>query len=223
MSVWGKLFTAFKGRANDAAEAIQDANLMTILDQEIREAKQALAKAKDEKARMTANMVIKEKAITEIETEVERRTEAARKAKGMGDEPLAVEIIQSIIKLREKSLDEDKQRQQYQQTVEKMEASIRQAQNNIDNLKRKIESAKANEALISAQKAASLNTTASNGKLASAVDSLDRLEKRQAHQQALLEAAEQDARVEAGVDLEEKLRKLESPNQGDVQALLASL
>ncbi|KZL16814.1 PspA/IM30 family protein [Pseudovibrio axinellae] len=223
MSIWGKLFSAVKGHVNTAAENIQDSNLMVILEQEIREAKEAIAKAKDERARMTANRVLKERSVAELESEVHRRTDAARTAKSTGDEVLAVEIIESILKLKEKSISEQDLADQYKATEEKMDASIRQSQSRIENLNRKIESAKATEALIHAQKASSTSTVASNGKLASAVDSLDRLEQRQAHQQAMLEAAEQEARVDSGADLEEKIKRLERPGQGDVQKLLEAL
>ncbi|RYD85933.1 MAG: PspA/IM30 family protein, partial [Sphingomonadales bacterium] len=33
MSVWGKLFTALRGGANEAAEAVADSQAMRILDQ----------------------------------------------------------------------------------------------------------------------------------------------------------------------------------------------
>ncbi|MET1413316.1 PspA/IM30 family protein [Roseibium sp. HPY-6] len=223
MSVWGKLITAFKGHANRAGEAVQDANLMTILEQEVREARKAIAAAKDEKARMSANRKLKEKSIAEVMGEVERRTEAARTAKEQGDEPLAIEIIKSVLKLRDKVEADQQLFDQYKATEERMDSTIRQSENKIETLQRKMESAKANEALIKAQKAASTNTTASDGKLASAVDSLARLEQRQAEQQAMLEAADEEARLESGADLEAKIRALESPERNDVAALLAKL
>lgn len=223
MSVWGKLITAFKGHANNAAEAVHDANLMTILEQEVREAKDAISAAKDEKARMAANRRLKERSVGELMGEIERRTEAARTAKGQGDEALAVEIIESILKLRDKAEADQALFDQYKATEERMDSTIRQSENKIETLQRKMESAKANEALIKAQKAASTNTTASDGKLASAVDSLSRLEQRQAEQQAILEAAEEEARLESGADLEAKIKALENPGRSDVQALLEKL
>lgn len=223
MSVWGKLFTAVKGHANQAAENIQDANVMAILDQEMREAKSAISTAKDEKARMSANRRVKERSISELMSEIERRTNAARTAKNGGDEALAVEIIESILKLRDKVEADQKLFDQYQETEQRMDASIRQSENKIETLQRKIESAKANEALIAAQKAASTNSVASNSRLASAVDSLDRLEQRQAHQQAMLEAADEEVRIDSGADLEEKIRQLENPQRNDVHALLEKL
>ncbi|MGH0003704.1 PspA/IM30 family protein [Pseudovibrio ascidiaceicola] len=223
MSIWGKLFSAVKGRVNNVAESIQDANLIPILEQEIREAEEAIGKAKAEKARMAGKRVLKDRSVAELESELQRRTEAARKAKEGGDEALAVELIENILKMKEKANSEQTLASQYLATEQKMDASISQSQTRIENLKRKIESAKATDALILAQKASSTSTVASNGKLASAIDSLDRFEQRQAEQQAMLEAAEQEVLVDSGADLEAKIRKLESPGQGDVQKLLEAL
>ncbi len=39
----------------------------------------------------------------------------------------------------------------------------------------------------------------------------------------MLEAAEEEARIESGADLEEKIRRLENPQRNDVQALLEKL
>lgn len=223
MTVWKKLVTAFKGHANDAADALVDANLMKILDQEMREAKQAIAKARDEKSRMAANRVMKEKSVAELMEEIERRTEAARKAKAQGDEPLAVEIVESVLKLRDKTESEQALYEQYKRTEDGMDDALRQAQARVDTLQRKIEAAKASEALIAAQKASSVNAAASNGRLSSAMESLERLEQRQAHQQAMLQAAEEEMRLVSGEDLEAKIRALEGPNRNDVQAILAKL
>jgi phage shock protein A len=223
MSVWKKLVTAFKGHANDAAETLQDVNLMKILDQEMREAKAAIAKARDEKSRMAANRMIKEKSVAELMGEVERRTGAASTAKAQGDEALAIEIIQSVLKLRDKVEADQALFDQYKQTEEGMDVAIKQSNSRIETLQRKIEAAKANEALIAAQKASSMNASASNGRLASAVESLERLEARQVHQQAMLQAAEEETRLVSGEDLEDKIRALENPSRNDVQAILAKL
>ncbi len=45
MSVWGKLFSAVRGGINEAAESAADTQALRILDQEIRDADNALRKA----------------------------------------------------------------------------------------------------------------------------------------------------------------------------------
>lgn len=223
MSVWRKLVTAIKGSANEAAEAVVDANLMKILDQEMREAKDAIGKARDEKARMTANKIMKEKSVAEMMTEIERRTEAARTAKQQGDEALAVEIIESVLKLRDKVEADQALADQYRQTEEGMDNALKQSQSRVETLQRKIEAAKANEALLEAQKATSVNASSSNARLSNAMASLERLEQRQAHQQAVLSAAEEEAQQLSGAALEDRIKALENPAKNDVQAILAKL
>ena len=54
MSVWGKLFTAMRGGVNEAAETVADSQAMRILDQELRDADNALRQARSDLAGMMA-------------------------------------------------------------------------------------------------------------------------------------------------------------------------
>jgi len=189
----------------------------------MREAKSAISTARDEKARMTANRITKEKSVGELMAEIDRRTEAARTAKQQGDEPLAVEIIESVLKLRDKVESDQSLADQYRQTEEGMDSALKQSHGRIETLQRKIESAKANEALIAAQKASAIGTSASTDRLSNAMSSLEKLEQRQAHQQAMLAAADEEAKSISGEALEDKIKALENPARNDVQALLAKL
>ena len=101
MSVWKNLFTAVRGHVNEAAEAVEDSQILTILDQQIREANTAISTARDERARMAGNRRLKEKSVTEIDGEIERLTNGAKAAKEGGDLDLAREAIERIIKLQE--------------------------------------------------------------------------------------------------------------------------
>ena len=223
MGVWNSLFTAVKGHVNEAAEAVEDKQLMTIMDQQIREANEAIGKARDERARMAGNRKVKENSIDELDTEIERLTEGARNAKASGDMDLAREAVQRIVKLNEQRDADQKLYDQYKLNEERMEASIRQSASKIENLNRQVESAKANEALIAAQQAASTSSSASNSKLSGAIDSLERLEKRQAAQAAALEAADELAAEESGADLDARLSKLTGNGEKSVDDLLANL
>lgn len=223
MSVWKNLFTAVKGHANEAAEAIEDTQLMTILDQQIREANEAIGKARDERARMAGNRRLKEKSIAQIDGEIERLTNGARAAKEKGELDLAREAVERIIKLQEQRESDQKLLDQYKQNEGRMEGSIKQSAAKIENLKRQVESAKANEALLAAQRAASTSSVASNSKMAGAIDSLDRLEKRQAAQAAALEAADELAEQDSGADLDARLARLTGSGGKSADDLLASL
>ena len=71
---------------------------------------------------MAANRKLKEKSVAELMSEIERRTAAASKAKAQGDEPLAIEIVQSILKLRDKVEADQALFDQYKATEERMDA-----------------------------------------------------------------------------------------------------
>jgi phage shock protein A len=223
MGVWKNLFTAIKGHANEAAEAVEDSQLMTILDQQIREANEAIGKARDERARMAGNRRLKETSVTEIDGEIERLTNGARAAKEKGELDLAREAVERIVKLREQRESDQKLLDQYKQNEGRMESSIKQSAAKIETLKRQVESAKASEALLAAQRAASTSSVVSNSKLAGAVDSLDRLEKRQAAQAAALEAADELAEQDSGADLDARLARLTGSGGKSADDLLASL
>ena len=223
MGVWKNLFTAIKGHANEAAEAVEDSQLMTILDQQIREANEAIGKARDERARMAGNRRLKETSVTEIDGEIEHLTNGARAAKEKGELDLAREAVERILKLREQRESDQKLLDQYKQNEGRMEASIKQSAAKIETLKRQVESAKASEALLAAQRAASTSSVVSNSKLAGAVDSLDRLEKRQAAQAAALEAADELAEQDSGADLDARLARLTGSGGKSADDLLASL
>ena len=196
---------------------------MTILDQQIREANEAIGKARDERARMAGNRRLKEKSIAQIDGEIERLTNGARAAKEKGELDLAREAVERIIKLQEQRESDQKLLDQYKQNEGRMEGSIKQSAAKIENLKRQVESAKANEALLAAQRAASTSSVASNSKMAGAIDSLDRLEKRQAAQAAALEAADELAEQDSGADLDARLARLTGSGGKSADDLLASL
>lgn len=223
MSVWKNLFTAVRGHVNDTAEAIQDTQLMTILDQQIREAQGALSDARDQRAKMVANRRLKEKSIEDLDKEIDRLMDGARKAKAQDKLDLAREAAERVVKLRQQRDSEQALLDQYKQSDEQMMGSIRQSEAKIENLRRQVESAKANEALIAAQRAASTTAVASDSKLSSAVDSLKRLEKRQAEQVALMEAADEMADEHSGADLDRRLSSLDAPSNSDVDSILKDL
>lgn len=223
MSVWKKIFTAVKGHATEAAESIQDRNLLTILDQEIRDARQELDRAKAQKAKMVASRIVKSKEVDELKAEFDRVYAAAKKAKETGEVDDARAFAERAVELEARMNEAKTQADEYEKTVERMEVSIRQSQSKIDTVKRKIESAKANAAVINAQRAASTSSVASNGALSGAMDSLERLERKHAEQAALVEAEAREEDITTGRDLNERLKKYSEQGSSEAQKLFDSL
>ncbi len=222
MGVFSNLWAAVRGHAHNAAEAIQDSQILTILDQQIRDVNVAIGDAREQLAKMVANRKVKDKAIAEIDAEIESFLGHARNAKAKGDDGLAREAAQHIIKLKQQREGDAKLRDQFATHEAKMQANIKQMQNKIDSLKRQVEAAKANEAMIAAQRAVSTSAVAGDGKLSGAVASLERLEKRQIEQQALLEAAD-ELDGDGPQDLKARLERLDGPGNNEVDDLLAKL
>ncbi|MOA33151.1 PspA/IM30 family protein [compost metagenome] len=70
-----------------------------------------------------------------------------------------------------------------------------------------MDTAKARESVQRAQVSASVASGSANGKLATAVDTLNRLQQRQAMRSAELDAQEEMAEAANGTDLDRKLRE----------------
>ena len=58
MAIWTKIITLFRGAAHEAGTAVVDANAMRILDQEVRDAQNALLRARDDLAKIMAQRKI---------------------------------------------------------------------------------------------------------------------------------------------------------------------
>ncbi|MTH96136.1 PspA/IM30 family protein [Roseibium sp. RKSG952] len=223
MGIFSNIVTAIKGHANEAGEKIVDANLMTILDQQIRDSTEALNTAKAEKSKLVARKIRKEREVADLQAEYDKLIVGAKAANEAGNTDDLDAFVERAQKIEQNKNEAQAQADSYAKSADRCEGQVRQAQNNIETLKRRVESAKAEEAVIKAQKAASTNTLASNGALAGAMDSLDRLEQRQADQQALLDAAAEEERASSGADLEDKLAKYTTGKSKSAADILASL
>ena len=58
MAIWTKIITLFRGAAHEAGTAVVDANAMRILDQEVRDAQNALLRSRDDLAKIMAQRKI---------------------------------------------------------------------------------------------------------------------------------------------------------------------
>ncbi|MEM7568059.1 MAG: PspA/IM30 family protein, partial [Pseudomonadota bacterium] len=100
MSVWGKLFTAVRGGANEAAEAVADSQALRVLDQEIRDAENALRKARSDLAGIMAGAKRVERRAGDLREKAERDLDSARSAMQAGREDLAQALAGRITETR---------------------------------------------------------------------------------------------------------------------------
>ncbi|PEQ14407.1 transcriptional regulator [Novosphingobium sp. PC22D] len=205
MSVWGKLFTAVRGGANEAGEAIVDSQAMRILDQELRDAENALRKARGDLAGMMATAKRIEKRVEATKAKEARDIENARGAMDAGREDLARAVAERVATSRAELQRDEADLAQMQQKQAIMLRTVKETEQRIAAMKREVESVKATESLQKAQKSIASSHAGVNSRLGSAMGSLDRIKDRQEQMAARLEAGEEMAAMESGADLDRQL------------------
>jgi phage shock protein A len=205
MSIWMKLVTAVRGGANEAAEAVVDNQALRILDQEIRDAENALRKARGDLAGLMANGKRMEKRVAELTDKSERDMASARAAVEAGRQDLAEGLAARVATSRSELERDNGDLQRLHAQQRSMIQTVRQTEARIATMKREIESVKATESLQKAQSAIAATQSGVNSRLGSAMGSLERIKERQEKTAAQLEAGDELAAIESGSDLDRQL------------------
>ena len=205
MSVWGKLFTAVRGGVNEAAETAADSQALRILDQEIRDAENALRRARSDLAGIMASAKRLEKRLGDASDKEARDADSARAAMQAGREDLARALAQRIADARTEAARDEADLDKLRTQQHAMMRTVQDTQARIDAMKREVESVKATASLQKAQGAIAASQSGVNSRLGSAMDSLDRIKKKQEENAARLEAGDELAAIEGGTDLDRQL------------------
>jgi phage shock protein A len=205
MSVWKKLFTAIKGGANEAAETVADSQVLRILEQEIREAKEELRKSDQALVSIVAKRKLSGQKVSAFEQSITEYEGHARHAMEKGNQELALECAKKVADLRNESDAETVYLNQFEKSEQVMKVNIAQAKDKLRQLEQQVDVVKANEAVQRAQSAVSATNVGANAKMHTAVESLERIKRRQAEKAAQLEAAAEMAEESSGSSLDKKL------------------
>lgn len=205
MSIFSKLITLFRGSAYDAGAAVVDANALRILDQEIRDADNALGRARDDLATLVAKRRMTEKELQNLKDQSIRYENSARAALAKGDEGLATEVAQRIAELEGEIALKTPQLGDMRAAEERMHQTIAQTQQKVENLRREIDVVKVNDSVQRAQAAVASRGGSATAALGSAADSLKRIKERQAIQDEKFRAAGELEDRRTGADLDAKL------------------
>lgn len=207
MSAWGKIFTAIRGGVNEAAEAAADSQSMRILDQEIRDAEQSLRQARSDLAGIMASNKSLMRRIEENRTKEAKDTDSARAAINAGRTDLAQGLAQRIANIRGELQRDEGELNQLMPRQQQMLRAIQDTEARITQMKREVDNVKANEALLKAQSSLAHSQSGINTRLGNAVDSLERIKKRQEMTAGRIEAGAELAALENGSDLDRQLRE----------------
>lgn len=205
MNIWAKMMTALRGGVNEAGEAIVDSQALRILDQEVREASQALQDSKNSLAEIMARQKVAEEKVAGLKKQIEEHEGYAVKALEKGDEGLAHEVAEKIADLENQSTQERESAAGFSVSADQMRTAIKQTERNLKRLKQQVDTVKANENVQRAQAAVAERHSGSHSKMRTAMDSLDRIKEKQALKSAQMAAASELAEDTSEASLQAKL------------------
>jgi len=207
MSIWKKIITAVRGGASEVGEAIVDANAIRILEQEMRDADKAVLQARNGLVDIKAKQKLSQQRLESLGNDIANWEGKATAALNKGEEGLALECANKIAELEAQRDQEKNQAEQFGKQADMLHAQVNKAEGQLKSLKQQIEMAKAREVVQRARVATAEATGGANGKVESALDSLNRLRQRQDEQDARLAAAEEMQTAANGGDLERRLQE----------------
>jgi phage shock protein A len=207
MNFFRKLFTALRGTATEAGEAIIDTQAIRILEQEMRDAKKHLDEAKENLAKVIAEQMGVEREIKRLSKSIEEHEGYAIQALDKGDNKLAEEIAEKIADLENERNAQQSALESYNSSISTLKQHIRETERNIKSMEREISVVKTTESVQKANEAAATKFSGSNSALHTASDSLERIKKKQQQKTDQMKAARELQQQESGGDLQEKLRE----------------
>lgn len=217
MSVWKRMFTALRGGANEAAEAIVDANAVRILDQQVRDAEGALLKAQTDLAGLMGKAKLARDKVADLEQKHARDMAVVERALEQGQEQLAVELADRIAILEGELERERRSLSELSRKELELRDTVGKIRHKIQAMKREIDTVKVTESVQKAQEAIVAHGAGAVSTLGNAAASLQRLKEKQAARAAQFEAANKLEEIQSGGDLDRRLADaglLDGPGSG---------
>ncbi len=206
MSIWNKLLTAMRGAANEAGEAIVDNQALRILDQEMRDAKEHLGRAKESLTAVMAEEMGVRRKVEQLRKSIEEHEGYAVSAMNKGDEGLAMEVAEKIAELEGELEAQETLLKGYTDNVAQLKRTIAETERNIRTMEREVSAVKATDAVQKASSAAAAKFSGSNSSMRSATDSLERIKAKQQKRADQMKAAMELQNESSGADLQAKLK-----------------
>ena len=205
MSILKKIVTALRGGAREVGEAVVDANAIRILEQEIHDQQNAIAKAKDALTEVMADESKTGRQINAIKDRIAEHEGYASQALEKGDEALALEVAEKIAEYENELAEMQPVLDGYKASVASLKDQIRKAEKSIQEHKRELSVVKTTERVQKAR--VSVNSSLSSGvsKSAAARDSLNRIKERQQRLDDKIKAAETLNAENTDADLKARL------------------
>jgi phage shock protein A len=215
-----KLWTALRGAANEAGDLAVDANATRILDQEIRDADFELRQARDGLASLMAKQSVEKSHRVEKDAKLSEYAgylrqllakqsaaeQGGQAAEGARQGALAKEVAAKYAELEAAIKASDSVVGEYEKSIEVLKQKIAAGESALRTLRQRADTVKAKQHVINASAAVSAAHSGTDTHMRSALDSLERIEKRQEESLARFDAANSLAAQATGEALEERLK-----------------
>ena len=206
MGIWSKLFTAARGATTEAGEAIVDNQALRILDQEMRNAREQLHKAKGALTLVMSEQMGVQRKVKELRAQVEEHEGYVTGALAQGDETLALEVAEKIAQFSNDLEAQEQVLEGYTANVAQLKQTVGETERNIQAMQREISVVKSTEAVQKANAAIAAKFSGSGSAMRSATESLERIKARQQQRGDRMTAALELQKTSSGEDLQARLK-----------------
>ncbi|MBV7405995.1 PspA/IM30 family protein [Enterobacter sp. ENT03] len=226
MGILKNLFTLGRSYVAQTEETIEETQGVRLLQQHIRNAKAELNKAGQSRVDLMARVTLSKNKLIDLRTrKASYETRALQAMEKNVDAVLLNEVAEEIARLENAITIEQQVLTNLEASRDAVEKAVDMTAARISQFEQQMEVITATEAMQRAQQAVTVSTVGASGSVATAADSLKRLQTRQAERQARLDAAMQLEKVADGRDLDEKLAQagIGGSNKTSAQDVLARL
>jgi phage shock protein A len=204
---WSKVFTAIKGVVSETGETIADNQAIRIMDQELREAGNEINAAKTELTNIMAKRKGIARKVDDLTNKAAEHEGYAGEALSKGDENLARDICERIGEFEAQLESEKSLLQSFINSETNLKANLKKAEGRLKHLKQQQDVLKATEAVQKAQSAVASRFSGSSSKMGGAMDSLERIRKRQQERSDRFASAEELVSEASGDDLDRRMKE----------------
>ena len=224
MSILNKIFTAIKGGAREAGEAIIDKNSIRIFEQEIKDSEDQLEEAKRDLTGILAKEMQAARKIKSLKEDVTKHEQYVSQALSKGSEDLALEIAQKIADIQVELAIEEKSQSSFAGHGKRLKDMIKKTHKGLADMKRQLVMVKTTDSVQKATISITKSYASGSSKLLTAKESLDRIKQKQLDLEDRLSVSESMDDDFDGKSLDEKMKAagiIEGDNKA--QDILAKL
>jgi phage shock protein A len=192
-ALWRRLVTAVRGGVNELGEAIAESQALRILDQEIRDNDAELHRVRAALAETMAHCKVAQERLAATNARLEEYEGYALKALKSGEDALAREVAAKIALLEIERDGYAGQARSFADGIVHLRKVVAQFETSIKRLKQQVDTVRATESVQRAQTAVAQRREGSDVRVRTALDSLERIKRRQMERGAKLGEAEASA------------------------------